>query len=60
MAKDEYWFNTRTNEVEVGKQSLSIDRLGPFYSRLEAEQALSIIAKRAEAVRQEDDEQWSN
>ncbi len=30
MAKDEYWFNTKTQEVEIGKQSLSLDRIGPF------------------------------
>lgn len=62
MAKEEYWFNTRTNEVETGKQSLSLDRLGPFASFEEARDALEIIARRAQALRNEDDsaDDWAN
>ena len=56
MEKVEYWFNTTTGEVEVGKQSLSVDRLGPFDSFNEAENALETIAKRAQALRDEDAE----
>ncbi len=58
MAKDEYWFNTKTNEVEIGKQSLSLDRIGPFASYEEAKNALQIIAQRARALRAEDAEDW--
>jgi hypothetical protein len=58
MAKEEYWFNTKTNEVEIGKQSLSLDRLGPFSTFEEAKNALEIVAKRARALRQEDAEDW--
>ena len=60
MAKEEYWFNTKTNEVEIGKQSLSLDRLGPFASFEEASNALEIIARRAKALRNEDEssEDW--
>jgi tyrosyl-tRNA synthetase len=46
MAKEEYWFNTKTNEVEIGKQSLSLDRLGPFSTFEEAKNAL----KNSEAI----------
>ena len=62
MAKEEYWFNTKTNEVEIGKQSLSLDRLGPFESFEEASNALEIIARRAKALRNEDEssEDWPN
>lgn len=62
MAIEEYWFNTKTKEVEIGKQSLSLDRLGPFASFEEASDALKIIARRAEALRKEDDasENWPN
>ena len=62
MAKEEYWFNTKTNEVEIGKQSLSLDRLGPFESFVEASNALEIIARRAKALRNEDEssENWPN
>jgi hypothetical protein len=54
MAKDEYWFNTKTQEVEIGKQSLSLDRLGPFETFDEAKNALETIANRAAALRKED------
>jgi hypothetical protein len=58
MEKDEYWFNTKTNEVEIGKQSLSLDRLGPFSTLEEAKNALEIVSRRAIALRQEDSEDW--
>ncbi len=58
MAKDEYWFNTKTNQVEIGKQSLSLERLGPFETFEEAKNALQIIALRANALRDEDAEDW--
>jgi hypothetical protein len=62
MAKDEYWFNTKTQEVEIGKQSLSLDRLGPFETMQEAKNALEIIARRAAALRKEDEtsDKWSS
>jgi hypothetical protein len=62
MAKEEYWFNTKTKQVEVGKQSLSLDRLGPFGTFEEARDALEIISKRAQALREEDEasQQWPN
>ena len=62
MAKDEYWFNTKTKKVEIGKQSLSLDRLGPFASMKEAENAVEIIARRAAALRKEDEtsDKWSS
>lgn len=58
MEKEEYWFNTKTNEVEIGKQSLSLDRLGPFSTLQEAKNALEILSKRAKALRQEEAEDW--
>lgn len=60
MAKDEYWFNTKTQEVEIGKQSLSLDRIGPFATFDEAKSAPQIIAKRAQGIREEDSEDWSS
>jgi len=44
-----YWFNSRTGEVEVGPQSLGLDRVGPFATREEAERATEIVAERARA-----------
>ncbi|NLA64461.1 MAG: methionine aminopeptidase [Leucobacter sp.] len=50
-----YWFNTRTQDVEEGPQSLSIDRLGPFATREEAARAPEIVEERARRIREEDD-----
>jgi cell division septation protein DedD len=49
----EYWFNSKTNQVEVGKQSIAVYRIGPFKTRTEAEQALAILAARSKAWREE-------
>lgn len=45
----QYWFNTNTGEVEVGKQSAAIYRIGPFSSREDAARALQVIAERTKA-----------
>jgi hypothetical protein len=59
--KVEYWFNTTTGEVEVGKKSLSLDRIGPFETEAEARRALEIIAERARKLRaEEDNERWGS
>jgi len=51
----QWWFNTRTGEVEEGPQSLGVDRVGPFKSRDEAARANEIIAERARKWADEDD-----
>lgn len=51
----EYWFNTKTNLVEVGKQSSAIYRLGPFATREEAEHALELMKRRSEEWREENE-----
>jgi hypothetical protein len=52
----EYWFNMQTGEVEVGKQSLALYRIGPFVDRESAENALEIIASRSAAWADEDED----
>lgn len=52
----EYWFNKVTMSVEVGFQSPSLNRIGPFDSRAKAERALEIVAERAKRVREEDEQ----
>jgi len=52
----EYWFNTRTGKVETGKQTLALYRLGPFATLEEAERAPQIIADRAKAWREDEEE----
>ena len=51
----EYYYNLSTGEVEEGAQSAATDRMGPYASRAEAEQALRTAAKRNEEWEQEDD-----
>lgn len=53
--KIEYWFNTETEQVETGKQTLASNRLGPFDTEAEARRALEIIQERAAAIREEDE-----
>ncbi len=53
----EFWFNMQTGEVEVGKQSLALYRVGPFADRESAENALEIIAARASAWADEDEDE---
>ena len=52
----EYWFNTRTGQVETGKQTLALYRLGPFATLDEAKRAPQIIAERAKAWCEDDEE----
>lgn len=52
--QDTYWYNTRTNQVEEGPQSLSVDRIGPFQTREEAERALETVAERSRAWAEEE------
>ncbi len=52
--QQEYWFNSKTGQVEVGKQSAAIFRVGPFATRKEAENAKQLLAERAAAWRAED------
>lgn len=51
----EFWFNTKTGLVEVGKQSAAIYRLGPFATRIEAEGALQLLRERSKVWREETD-----
>lgn len=56
----EYWYNTRTGQVEEGKQSLGIDRVGPFDSAEEAANAPELMKRRAEEWAAEEAEEESN
>ena len=40
---ESYWYNLKTGEVEFGFESPSFDRVGPFDSRAEAENALETL-----------------
>lgn len=52
--EDEFWFNTRTGEVEKGKQSISSERLGPFPTAETAARANEKLAENARKWAEED------
>ncbi len=55
----EYWYNVETKQVETDEnRSESVDLLGPFPTRAEAEQALESAHRRTESWDQADEE-WS-
>lgn len=55
--KPEFWFNTKTMSVEVGKQALALYRIGPFGSLEEAKNALQTLKSRSDAWNEEDNEE---
>ena len=52
----EFWFNTQTKMVEVGKQTAALFRIGPFETFEEASRALEIIEQRTRAWQLEEDD----
>lgn len=49
-----FWYNLRTGEVEQGFESPSVDRVGPFETRAEAERALEILRANSAKWAEED------
>ncbi|MBT5089269.1 MAG: SPOR domain-containing protein [Micrococcales bacterium] len=58
--KPQYWLNLKTNQVEIGFQSLSIDRIGPFDSAEDAARGKEILAARAKQMREEEQRDWES
>lgn len=56
-ASKKHWYNSRTGEVEFGMLSPSVDRVGPFDTREEAEAAPELLRARAQAWSQEEDDE---
>ncbi len=54
--KTEYWFNTKTMSVEVGKQALALYRIGPFETRADAENAFEILKTRSKTWSDEEEQ----
>ncbi len=46
---EHWWFNMKTKQAEFGRQVSSLDRIGPFATRDEAELALENARARAQA-----------
>lgn len=55
-ADQQYWFNTRTGEVEKGMVSPSIDRVGPFATHAEAERAMETVHENSRRWAEEDED----
>jgi hypothetical protein len=53
MAK-KYWFNTKTKQVEFGRMSLSLYRLGPYETEGEALNAERDISEKGKKLIEED------
>ena len=56
---EEYYYNTRTGEVEQGKQTGALHRMGPYPTRAAAAEAYERAADRNEAWDAEDKE-WQD
>ncbi len=52
--RDEWYYNIRTGEIERGKQSGSLSRMGPYPTREAAAEAYERAADRNEAWEEED------
>ena len=53
---EKYWYNTKTQQVEKGRQSSWENRMGPYDSRGEAEAALARAKARNEAWDAQDED----
>ena len=53
--KDQFWFNTRTHEVEVGHRSDWSHLMGPYPTREAAQHALENAERRTQAWDEEDE-----
>lgn len=58
-ASTEYYFNTRTGEVEEGKKAPWMDRMGPYPSREDALHAYQLAASRNSSFDAQDT-QWAD
>ena len=55
-----YWYNTTNGEIEHGRVSPGLDRIGPFKTKEEAERGPETVRQRAEMWKNEDatDDEW--
>lgn len=54
---EQYWYNTKTGQVEKGRQSSWENRMGPYATEAEARAALDTAAARS-AQWDRDDADW--
>ncbi len=59
MAENEWWYDLKTKSaVQDSRAGKAADRLGPYASREEAEQALDKVAQRNETF--DNDPRWND
>lgn len=46
---EHWWFNMKTKQAEFGRQVSSLDRIGPFATKAEAQLALEKARERSKA-----------
>ena len=51
----DFWFNTKTGQVEQGKLSAAPYRIGPFASYEKAQRALEVLSERSKSWATEDE-----
>jgi hypothetical protein len=54
MADEQWWYNTRTGQVEQGAKSPWSDRAGPYKTREEAEGAPARLAENSRRWSEDD------
>jgi hypothetical protein len=55
----EFWVNLTSGEVEEGRQSSTVDRMGPYATREAAQHAFDTAARRTQQW-DEDDRRWND
>lgn len=50
-----YWYNIETGEVEFGRKTRALNRIGPFRTAEEAARALQILRDRTKAWTSEEE-----
>jgi hypothetical protein len=55
--KPMFWFNLKTKQVEQGLKSSSLDRIGPFNTEAEANNAEATVRARSEEWKKQDAEE---
>lgn len=56
---EQYWYNTKTSQVEKGPQSSWENRMGPYDTEAEAQAALDTAASRSASWDRED-KKWQD
>lgn len=53
--EERWWFNIKTLKAEFGRQTGSLNRIGPFVTEQEAQRALELARERSKQWQTEDE-----